>query len=126
MVQSYYSYKKQLRESYVEPTVSLQEAAESTRKVRRKSNDKSTDEVYFDREGGEMRFKYKLEPEHAELYVEISSDFITYRTEDNDLILVAKPNPYSLERRCIVKIMNSFNPLFSQTKVVIQKGVDQK
>ena len=126
MVQSYYSYKKQLRESYVEPTVSLQEAAESTRKVRRKSNNKSTDEVYFDREGGEMRFKYKLEPEHAELYVEISSDFITYRTEDNDLILVAKPNPYSLERRCIVKIMNSFNPLFSQTKVVIQKGVDQK
>lgn len=126
MVQSYYSYKKQLRESYVEPTVSLQEAAESTRKVRRKSNNKSTDEVYFDREGGEIRFKYKLEPEHAELYVEISSDFITYRTEDNDLILVAKPNPYSLERRCIVKIMNSFNPLFSQTKVVIQKGVDQK
>ena len=126
MVQSYYSYKKQLRESYVEPTVSLQEAAESTRKVRRKSNNKSTDEVYFDREGGEMRFKYKLEPEHAELYVEISSDFITYRTEDDDLILVAKPNPYSLERRCIVKIMNSFNPLFSQTKVVIQKGVDQK
>ena len=126
MVQSYYSYKKQLRESYVEPTVSLQEAAESIRKVRRKSNNKSTDEVYFDREGGEIRFKYKLEPEHAELYVEISSDFITYRTEDNDLILVAKPNPYSLERRCIVKIMNSFNPLFSQTKVVIQKGVDQK
>lgn len=94
-----------------------------TKKRGRKS--KLSNEIVFESIGGTFEYNMKVVPEKSLVSVKLSSNFITYKISSNVLALTAKPNPYNVERKCIIRIRNIYDPFNTIVKTIIQKGVEK-
>ena len=81
---------------------------------------KLSEEIIFECNGGTVEYNMEVLPEKSLVSVKISSNFIDYV-----LTLTAKPNPYTVERKCIIKIRNIHDPFNTIVKTIIQKGVEK-
>ena len=97
----------------------------TTTKSKKLKAAKLSDEIVFDHEGGTKEYKMEVVPEKSLVSVKISSDFVSYKISGGVLTLTAKYNPYTVDRKCLIKIKNIYDPVNTIVKTIVQKGVDQ-
>lgn len=96
----------------------------STAKSKRLKAAKLSDEIVFEHEGGTKEYKMEVVPEKSLVAVKISSNFVSYKISDGVLTLTAQYNPYTIDRKCLIKIKNIYDPINTIVKTIVQKGVD--
>ena len=89
-----------------------------------KRKKKLSNEILFERGGGSQEYAMEVTPSNAVVSVTLGSDFVSYKIENNVLILTVKPNYSPYYRKCMIQIHNSVNPFDKIVKYVKQKGTE--
>ncbi len=105
------------------PYIELASYDESKRKIN-ESKSLNKNEIIFEKDGGSKSFKINTYPKGTPISVNINSDFISYKINNEILTLIVSNNPYKDSRKCIIKIRNSSNQSEVITKTIIQKGIE--
>ena len=99
---------------------------ELTKRGRKKSVEKPSDEIIFEHNGGVKEYDFEVSPKHAYVTVKLNCDFVKYKITNNKLILEASPSTAIYDRYGFIRIRNASDPFAVVYKRIVQKGESPK